>query len=130
MEIKSLLQEAFFTDDATRATSAIEEARTRVTREAKVGAFSLEVVVPEQPDELWLRERVLRPLIYFCQSTGAPPPNCTGVFLTLFHHDRVHCVLGAEVLAWASAQLKIETQALIDRYGTAEHEHAAPRAPA
>jgi hypothetical protein len=73
---------------------------------------------------------VLRPLIYFCQSTGAAPPNCPGVFMSFFHGGRVYCVLGAEVIAWAAQQLAIEPQALIDRYGTGESEHAAPRTPA
>jgi hypothetical protein len=130
MDIKSLLGEAFFTDDAKQATSAIGQARARVTEEGKVGAVSLEVVVPEQADESWLHERVLHPLIYFCQSTGSPPPECTGVFISFFYGDRVYCVLGAEVIAWAAGQLHVEAQELADSYGTGEREHPAPRAPA
>ena len=130
MEIKTLLKEAFHSDDAKIATTAIESARARVEAEAKVGAFSLEVVVPKRPDERWLRERVLRPLIYIAQSAGTPPPSCTGLFLTFFHRSRVYCVLGAEVIAWAAEQLGVFEQALIDQYGTGESEHAAPRAPA
>lgn len=129
MEIQSLLQEAFFDADAAQATRAIAEARERVSREAKVDAFSLEVVVPEQPDDAWLRDRVLRPLVYFCQSTGVPPPACAGVFLSFFHDARLSCVLGAEVIAWAAQALGLDTGALLDRFGTGESEHAAPRAP-
>jgi len=127
MEIKSLLRAAFFTDDAKRATSAIEQARARVTDHAKVEAFGLEVTVPKRPDEVWLRERVLRPLLQFCKATGALPPSCTGAFVTFFHHDRVYCVLGAEVLAWASAELQMEPEALTERYSVTGHNHVSSR---
>ncbi len=130
MEIESLLEEAFYSDDEKSATSAIEQARTRASEQGKVDAFSLEIVVPESPDELWLGERILRPLIYFCESTGVPPPSCTGVFFSFFHGGRVRCVLAAEVVAWAARQLELDVETLADRYGTGEHEHAAPRVPA
>jgi hypothetical protein len=112
MDIKSLLRKAFFSDDAKRATSAIEQARAQVRESAPVDAFCLEVVVPRRPDEMWLRERALRPLVHLCTLIGSPPPDCAGAFIAFFHHDRVYCVLGAEVLAWASARLEIDPQAL------------------
>jgi hypothetical protein len=130
MDIKSLLKESFHSDDAKLATLAIETARERIETEANTGAFSLEVLVPKVPDERWLRERVLRPLIYFAQSAGVPPPSCTGVFVSLFHRSRIYCVLGAEVIAWAAEQLGVTEQSLIAQYGTGETEQAAPRAPA
>ncbi len=130
MDITSLLEEAFFAADEKSATSAIEQARALVSEQAKVDAFSLEVVVPENPDDQWLHERVLHPLIYFCQSIGAPPPNCAGVFVTFFSRGRVHCVLGAEIVAWADHELGLDAQALVDLYGTGERQRAAPRAPA
>ena len=128
MHIEELLDEALATGDEKRATSVIEQARGRVSDQAKVGAFSLEVVVPNRPDELWLRERVLRPLIFVCQLTGAPPPICAGVFLTFFRRERVYCVLGAQVIAWACELLKVGAHTLTDRYDTGEQSHAAPLA--
>jgi hypothetical protein len=126
MNIDPLLEEAFFDDEAVRATQSIELARDHVSKLAQLDAFSLEVVAPEFPDEAWLRERVLRPLIYFCQSTGAAPPACAGVFVTFFHRGRIKCVLGAEVLAWGAKQLGVDAQSLIDRYGTGEELRRAP----
>ena len=107
MDIKSLLRRAFFSDDARRATSAIEQARVEVGASAPVDPFCLEVVVPRRPDDRWLRDRALRPLQHLCRLLGSPPPECAGAFVAFFHHDRVYCVLGAEVLAWASARLEL-----------------------
>jgi hypothetical protein len=129
MDIKSLLKESFHSDDAKLATLAIESARERIETVARTGAFSLEVVAPRVPDERWLRDRVLRPLIYFAQSAGLSPPSCTGVFVSFFHRSRVYCVLGAEVIAWAAIELGVSEIALIAQYGTGESEQAAPRAP-
>ena len=69
MDVLSLLKEAFFSAEARRATWAIEHARARVTAEAKVGAFSLEVVVPKRPDEQWFWERE-SPVLIQCYGTG------------------------------------------------------------
>jgi hypothetical protein len=127
MNIRSLLEEAFYSAEASRATAAIAEARDAVSAAGRVDGYSIEVVVPDEVDEQWLRERVLHPLIYFCQSTGVPAPACPGVFLTFFHGDRLSCVLGAEVIAWAARELGEGEQALIDEYGTGEREAGAPR---
>src|SRR5262249_50971871 len=98
MNIEELLREAFLIDEPQRATTAIDEARRRIATEGKTGGFSLEVVVPDDPDEQWLHDHVLRPLVYFCESTGLSAPNCAGVFLSFFTRNRLYCVLGAEVL--------------------------------
>jgi hypothetical protein len=130
MNIDSLLQEAFFHDDALRATQLIDTARAQVAAAAHVDAFSMEVVVPDQPDETWLAEHVLRPLVYFCQSTGVPPPACAGVFVTFFRGEQLYCVLAAEVIAWSARQLGVDDKAILERYGTHEDEHSPRRAPA
>jgi len=127
MDIRPLFDEAFYTDEASRATEAIARARDAVSAAGRLDGVSLEIVVPERPDERWLRERVLHPLIYYCQSTGASAPACPGVFVTLFHGDRLSCVLGAEVIAWAARLLGVAEQALVDEYGTHEREQGAPR---
>lgn len=104
MEIDSLLNEAFLIADPMRATAAIDEARQRVATEGKLGAFSLEVVVPEDADDRWLEDRLLRPLVYVSESIGTPAPDCPGVFVSFFARGRLFCVLGAEVIAWAAAR--------------------------
>jgi hypothetical protein len=116
VDIKSLLREAFVNDRAENATSAIDRARARVAEVGGIAGRSLEVVVPERPDEGWLRERVLGPLVYFCESTGAAPPSCAGVFMSFFYGGRLYCVLGAEILAWAS-ELGIRWQGLTPGLG-------------
>lgn len=130
MNIDSLLQQAFFVDDAMRATAAIEDAREQIMATDRVGAFSLEVVVPPQPDETWLREHVVRPIIYYCSSSGMAIPGCSGMFVTFFRDNKVYCVRAAQVVAWASKELGTDVDLLIEEYGTGETEHAAPRTTA
>lgn len=124
MEIDSLFQEAFLIADPMRATEAIGEARQRVATEGKTGGFSLEVVVPADADERWLEARVLRPLVYLGESIGAPAPDCPGIFLSFFARDRLFCVLGAEVIAWAAARQKRSPAELAQAYSVGASEPA------
>lgn len=129
MNIESLVSESFLSAKQDQATRAIAEARAEVTREGKLGATSVEVVMPDDADEDWLGEGLLRPLIYFCQSSGAALPDCSGVFVSLFYRGHIHFVLAAEVIAWACAQLGIGWQELVAQYGTGERQSPAQRAP-
>jgi len=123
------LNEAFLVDAQERATPAIEQARVRVAEEGKLDAFNFEVIVPDDADEAWLTERLIAPLTYFCQSSGAVLPACAGVFVSFFAGGQVHCVLAAEVIAWACQRLGLGPDDLVARYGTRESESAARRAP-
>jgi hypothetical protein len=118
------MQLAFHSSDVVDATQAIEEARARFAAEAKMDGFSYEVMVPAAPDLDWMKDRLLRPLIYFCESRGAPVPACPGVFVSLFAGRNLHCVLGSEVLAWASRELGVPTADLQTRYGLGEQDTA------
>jgi hypothetical protein len=124
IDLGPLLRLAFHTSDVTDATRAIEEARARFSEVAKLDGFSFEVVVPSAVDGDWVLDRVIRPLVYFCESRGAPPPACPGVFVSLFVGSRVHCVVGAEVLAWASRELGVSIPELHARYGLEERDTA------
>ena len=126
MQIQNLIDEAFLVANQENATTAIDEARSVVRREGKVGAFNFELVVPERPDDAWLRENLVRPLVYFCQSRGATLPSCSGVFASIFHGGHIYFVLAAEVIAWAEEGLGLDEDELIARYGTGETETAPP----
>lgn len=126
LDLQPLLDEAFFHAEVEDATRAIEQARERFSAAAHTDGFSFEVVVPPEPDDDWLAGRVVGPLVYFCESTGAPLPACPGVFVSFFRGRELACVLAAEVLAWARARLGLTDEELAERYGTHELE-TAPR---
>jgi hypothetical protein len=120
IDLDRLLQKAFFVEQVHNATEALERARTQFIADTKTGGVSFELVVPPAPDEPWVLERLLRPLIYYCESEGSPVPHCPGVFVSLFLGSTLYCVRVAEVLNWAEDQLTISVEELRDRYGTHE----------
>jgi Ala-tRNA(Pro) deacylase len=124
IDLGPLLGLAFHSSDVLDATQGIEEARARFAAESKMDGFSYEVMVPTVPDADWVRDRLVRPLIYFCESRGAATPACPGVFVSLFTGRKLHCVLGSQVLAWASSELGVPTADLQTRYGLKEQDTA------
>jgi hypothetical protein len=124
IDLAPLCAEAFFTCEPTNASEAIDEARGRFSDAAKMDGFSYEVSAPERPDREWLIEGLVRPLIYFCESSGAPLPACPGVFVSLFVGQRLFCIVAAEVIAWAGALLGEEVKDLGVLYGTHESDTA------
>ena len=68
LDVRGLLQQAYFSTEVTNATQALEEAHKRFIDKHRSDGLSFELVVPGQPDAEWLREKVLRPLVYFCAS--------------------------------------------------------------
>jgi hypothetical protein len=122
IDLNGLLQKAFFVEQVQNATEAIERARARFAAATKTAGLDFEAVVPPYPDELWVKERLLRPIIYYCDSEGLPLPACPGVFASLFLGDRLYCVAVADVLGWGCEQLGLGVEELHDRYGTHEIE--------
>lgn len=122
MDLAPLFQLAFHATDVVDATQAIEQARARFSAEAKLDGFSYEVVVPGEPDRDWLAERLLKPLVYFCESRGSPIPACPGVFVSLFAGRRLYCIVAAEVIAWASRELGVDVAGLRMQYGLHEQD--------
>ena len=128
IELNQLLERAFFVEDVQNASEAIGRARQRFTAATQRGGISFEIVMPGHVvDAGWLRERLLRPLVYFCESEGTPIPDCPGVFASLFVGARLYGIAAADLLAWAEAELDVSTEELRERYGTQETEEAAPR---
>ena len=124
IDLNPLLQKAFYVEQVQNATEAIERAREEFVAATKTGGRSLEVVVPPEPDEAWAQERLLHPLVYYCESEGTPLPRCPGVFLSLFVGDRLHCVAAADILAWAEQRFGLSADEMRERYGTHERETA------
>lgn len=124
IDLKRLLDKAFFVEDVQNATEAIERARRKYVETTETAGMSFEVVAPPEPHETWVRERLLRPLVYFCESEGSPIPRCSAVFVSLFVGARLYCLTVGEVMEWAHQQLGLSPERLRDEYGTHEQDTA------
>jgi hypothetical protein len=123
-EWEKLLPHAFHDARANDASAAIEAARQRYERAHGAGAVSFELVVPDWPGPGWLGDQLVRPLVYFCESSGRPVPACPGVFVSLFLDGKVYFIEAGEVIRWASRILGLSPVDLLARYGTHEAETA------
>ncbi len=121
IDMQPLLGQAFFHVPLTNATQAIAEARDRYAAETQTAGFSFELVVPDDPDQPWLADKLIRPLVYFCQSYGVLP-SCAGVFVSLFVRSELYCVAASKVIHWASVLTGMSTDDLVAAYGTRESE--------
>ena len=121
LDLSPLFALAFLTADASRATAALDEAR------GIAGGRSYEVIVPAQPDLVWLEGALVSKLVYFCEATRAPLPACAGVFVSLFAGERLHAVPAADVIAFACEALGLSADELVRRHGTGEVRHALNR---
>jgi hypothetical protein len=125
IDLQPLLQRAFFNFKVeSTATEALEAVADEFARSTRGEGFHYEIVAPQDPDTEWLMERVLHPLVYFCQSRGTPMPQFPGVFVALFVGDRLHGIAVSEVLDWAHETLGVSPEELIAKYGTGEVETA------
>jgi len=78
----------------TAAPSDVSAARCQRVRCACASAASRRrviaaIVVPAEPDQQWLREQLVRRLIYVCESEGVPVPECSGTIVELFVGPRL-----------------------------------------
>ena len=124
IDLSRLLEKAFFKEELQNASEAIERALEKFEQTAHVGARPFEVVAPTDPDEDWVRERMTRPLIYFCESEGTPVPRCGGVIVALFVGRQLYGIAAEHVIRWASEVLHAPIEQLRDQYGTHEVETA------
>ena len=122
IELSGLLEQAFFIDEAQHGSIAIERALETFEQQKHIGTRLVEVVAPEKPDEQWLRERLVGPLIYFCESEGDPVPTCAGVVVALYVGNDFYALTGEKVIKWASEQLGLGVEQLRAQYGTHEVE--------
>ena len=122
IDLQKLLSKAFFTTGVADASESIELARERYTQLTKGGGMSFELVAPPSADANWIGERLVRPLVYYCDSIGAPLPRCGGVFLSLFVGEKLYCVMPEDVFAWAAEELGLTTAQAESAYGTHERD--------
>lgn len=122
VDIERLLREAFFATNVGIGVDALAAAETRFAEIFCRPGASFEILVPIAPDAEWVREQVVRPLVYFCQSTGVPVPACPNIFVALFVGARLYCVTAYDVLTWASRQLRQTPDDWLAEFGTHERE--------
>ena len=122
IDLSSLLEQAFFVDEAQHGSIAIDRALTTFEQQNHIGTRLVEVVATQNPDEQWVRERLVAPLIYFCESEGDPLPTCAGVVVALYVDNDFYALTAEKVIRWASEQLGTPLDQLRAQYGTHEIE--------
>ena len=90
----------------------------------RFAARGFEIVAPDEPDELWLREQLIHRLVYVCESEGVPVPECGGTIVELFIGCRLYAIPAEDVVRWASRLLHTPIEELRAQYGTHEVERA------
>ncbi len=127
IDLKPLLDKAFFKEQPLKdVTLTIEKAADDFASRTNTDGRTFEVVAPEALDDDWVAQKLIRPLVYFCESEGRSIPRCEGVFVPLFVGDALYCIAASEVILWGSAQLDRRVDDLRDSYGTHELGHAEP----
>jgi hypothetical protein len=122
VDLSDLLEKAFFVETVSNVTEAIDRALQKYEATTHPGALSFELAAPADPDETWARERLLRPLVYFCQSEGRPIPAAPGVVVSLFVDNELYCIAAHDVVLWAADELGLPVDALADEFGTHERD--------
>lgn len=123
-DLNRLLEKAFFVTEVTNANQVLEQASRKYLDLHKAAGMSFEVAPPRAPDESWAKERLLRPLVYYCESSGRTLPECRGTYLAMFIGNRFHAVAVDQVIAWAREELGLGAEELHEMYGTHEAETA------
>lgn len=124
VNLSSVLEKAFFVEEVEDASEARARAEQKFEQLTHIGARGFEIVVPVEPDQQWLREQLVRRLIYFCESEGLPVPECSGTVVELFVGPRLYAVPAQDVIRWASQVLNTPVERLRAQYGTHEVETA------
>lgn len=124
VDLNPLLDKAFFDEEVTNASESIERALETFEETYHHGARAFEAVGVAAPDDQWVAEKLLHPLIYFCESEGATLPRCGGVVVALFVDDRLYAITAEDVLQWGSDVLGVSAEQLSARYGTHERDTA------
>ena len=80
--------------------------------------------MPEVASRDWFVDQLLAHLVYHCESTRSPLPQCEGVFVSFFVGRRLFCVGAAQVMAFSAGLLGVAEEEFVTRYGTGEVRHA------
>jgi len=124
IDLNPVLEKAFFAEDVENASEALARAEQKFEQLTHIGARGFEIVVPAEPDQQWLREQLVRRLIYVCESEGVPAPECSGTVIELFVGPRLYAIPAKDVVRWASQVLNTPVEQLRAQYGTHEVETA------
>ena len=124
IDLNPVLEKAFFVEEVENASEALARAEQKFEQVTHVGARGFEIVAPDEPDELWLREQLIHRLVYVCESEGVPVPECSGTIVELFIGPRLYAVPAEDVVRWASQVLNTSIEQLRTEYGTHEVETA------
>jgi hypothetical protein len=124
IDLNPLLEKAFYVEEMQNESEALERVLETYEDMTHVGGRLFEVVAPAEPDEEWLRAKLVAPLVYFCESEGMPVPRCGPTIVALSIGARLYAIPAGDVIPWASALLHTSTDQLRDTYGTHESETA------
>ena len=122
IDLSPLLDKAFFVEEVQNASESIQRALVTFEQKYNQGARPFEVVGVDDPDNPWISEKLLHPLVYFCESEGATLPRCGGVIVTLFLGDQLYGITAADVLQWGSDVLGASIEQLDAQFGTHERD--------
>lgn len=124
IEMRPLFETAFFVEEVQNASESIERALETYEANTHTGARVFEVVAPDDPDDAWVDDKLVRRLVYFCESEGSPAPRCGGVIVALFHAASVYGITAEQAVRWGSGILGLAPDELRQRYGLSEAETA------
>lgn len=124
IDLSPVLEKAFFVEEVENASEALARAEQKFEQVTHIGARGFEIIAPDEPDELWLREQLIHRLVYVCESEGVPVPECSGTIVELFIGPRLYAVPAEDVVRWASQVLNTSIEQLRIEYGTHEVETA------
>jgi hypothetical protein len=132
MELDELISRAFSSSDARNASEAIDRARQTAGGSPDKPLRSYELVLKPGQTLQELASSAVPLLIYHLESLGSHPPECGGIFLSLFVEARVHFISMKDAVAIFAQVLGRTMESLVEEYGTHELRHAielAPRSP-
>lgn len=114
--VTALLARAFHRAPANQAN--VEMARIREQEGGVTGlATSYEMVLPAERAVEHLVSQVLPRLVYFLECRGARPPNCAGVFISIFAGDQLYFVRAGDMVQELSRLSGLSLEQMVDKYG-------------
>ncbi|HEY8206421.1 MAG TPA: STAUR_1299 family protein [Myxococcaceae bacterium] len=114
--VAALLARAFHRVGAPQAN--VEMARVREQEGGLSGlATSYELVLPAERAAEHLVNQVLPRLVYFLECRGARPPNCAGVFVSIFSGDQLYFVRAGDMVEELSRLSGLSLEQMVERYG-------------
>jgi hypothetical protein len=122
IDLSPLLDKAFAVEEVQNASESIERVLETFEQRFNQGARAFEVVGSEDADATWINDKLLHPLIYFCESEGAALPRCGGVIVALFLGNQLYGITAADVLQWGSDMLGASIAQLDEQFGTHERD--------